>query len=609
MKTAIITLSLVLITLSGLSADSGDSIVIGGLDGLDPFDQRERYPVLLALSGGGARGLASIGVLRAFEEKGLTVAAITGTSIGGIIGGLYACGYNPENLTNIITNLDLTGLFSNRPARKTMFLTQREERDRHLISIRFDGFRPVLPSALTAGQRLTWVLTKLTTKATYHAAGDFAKLPIPFKAISTDIITGEEVVLDHGSLADAMRATMGFPLAFTPLEKEDRLLMDGGLVTPIPVELVRSMNDTISYTVAVNTTSQLLTRAELTNAVDIANQVTSIMTADKLAAQLEQADYTITPSIGGLGMGDFRYSDSLIEIGYRNGLVAADSIIAIQREKEDNFRFSIAQIAINDSSRAIVRTIENSLLGCTMNRKQLEEHLKSSFIELGLFRLEAHLVTLCSTSVYDREIMLAIEVVPAFSCNKTCFEFSGNDLYTDSILTGILRPDSSNITSVILRRGLDRLLRHYQQNGYDMTDITDVDVDTDANLVSVSLDEAVIDRIEIEGNRRTKDWFIRSNFPLEVGDPYSTRRASRGLSNIYATDLFNRATINLIPDDNGAMVNIGVEEKQYRQLRLGWHWHEQYQSEEFAEFLDDNVLGCGLQYLLHARYARDRQEY
>ncbi|MCK4460291.1 MAG: patatin-like phospholipase family protein, partial [candidate division Zixibacteria bacterium] len=217
-----------------LPVKAASDILIGGLDGLNPHDIGERYHILLALSGGGARGVATIGLLKAFEEKGIEIEAVTGTSIGGIIGGLYACGYSPDELADIVRNLDLTGLFSNQPSRRTMFLTQREERDRHLLSIRFDGFKPVIPRALTAGQKLTTILTALTTRANYHAAGNFDRLPIPFKTISTDIVSGREIVLDSGSLADAMRATMGFPLAFTPLDKGDQLLMDGGMVTPIP---------------------------------------------------------------------------------------------------------------------------------------------------------------------------------------------------------------------------------------------------------------------------------------------------------------------------------------------------------------------------------------
>ncbi|MEW5995634.1 MAG: patatin-like phospholipase family protein, partial [Candidatus Zixiibacteriota bacterium] len=122
-----------------------ERVVIGGLDGLDPDDTREHYAVLLALSGGGARGLATIGLLKAFEEKGIDVAAVAGVSMGGIVGGLYAAGYTPEELETLVRDINFDELFSNAPKRTSMFLTQREERERHLMSVRFDGVVPVIP--------------------------------------------------------------------------------------------------------------------------------------------------------------------------------------------------------------------------------------------------------------------------------------------------------------------------------------------------------------------------------------------------------------------------------------------------------------------------------
>jgi outer membrane protein assembly factor BamA len=102
---------------------------------------------------------------------------------------------------------------------------------------------------------------------------------------------------------------------------------------------------------------------------------------------------------------------------------------------------------------------------------------------------------------------------------------------------------------------------------------------------------------------------VRSYFPLSVGKPYSTSRANRGLQDLYGTDLFDRVTLTLLPRDSGAIVDIGVRERKYTQARLGWHWDDTYQSEEFLEVLDDNVAGIGIEYLLHARYSDDRQQY
>ena len=604
-------LTLLLMALSAiLSPVHADAdIVIGGLDGLSVSGNGENYRVLVALSGGGARGIAAIGVLKAFHEKGIKVEAITGTSIGGIIGGLYACGYSPDELAAMVNNLDLTGLFSNKPARRTMFLTQREERGRHLFSIRFNGFKPVVPRALTAGQKLTSILTTWTTRANYHAAGNFDNLAIPFKTISTDIVSGQEVVLDSGSLSDAMRATMGFPLAFTPLDKGERLLMDGGMVTPIPVELVKSMSDSISFTIAINTVSPLLPKEELSTPLDIANQVTSIMTADKLNDQLDKADYAIKPPLNGIGMSDFKSNERLIEIGYQAGLTAADSIIELLQKRSDSSEVTITAMQFDSCAAAYAATIEERLLNRRISRSQLVEDLRSLCAEQNLFRLEAKLDLVDDAGVHDRRLSVAISLVPQHRWSEVRIEIVGSQMFSDSLLISLIRGDNDMITPVSLRRGLDRVLDHYKRSGYDLVDIEQATLTDCGRHLRVVLDEAIVTGIDIAGNHRTRDWLLRSNFSLKEGRPFSTGRASQGLANIFASDLFNRVTLDLVPSQTGARINIGVEERHSHQLRLGWHWDDEYQSEEFGEFLDNNVMGAGLQYLLHARYAPDRQVY
>lgn len=293
MKIIRIHIFLVLLILSS-NTFANEKIVIGGFDGLSPDEKYDNSSIALAISGGGARGLTTIGILKAFEEKNLNIGAIAGVSMGGIIGGLYASGYSPEELEKITDQLAFDSLFSNTPERKTMFLTQRAEQGRHLFSIRLNHWKPVIPKELTKGQKITSLLTSLTTKANYKSGGDFSKLPIPFRTSATDIISGKEIILDHGSLAEAMRATMAFPLAFSPVEKDGYFLMDGGMLNPIPVDMARSISGTVDFVVAINTASNLLAGHELLSPVDIANQVTSIMTADKLKSQLAQADYIIT---------------------------------------------------------------------------------------------------------------------------------------------------------------------------------------------------------------------------------------------------------------------------------------------------------------------------
>jgi len=599
----------VLLVAATCYANTEDTLIIGGLDGLDIADTRESYSISLALSGGGARGLSVVGILRAFEEKSIKVCAVAGTSMGGIIGGLYASGYGPDELASIASELSFGELFSNSPSRTSMLLTRRQDRDRHLLSVRFDGLRPVVPQALTAGQKLTSLLTSLTARANYRCRSDFSSLTIPFKTISTDIVSGHEVVLDTGSIADAMRATMAFPLAFTGLETETQVLMDGGMVTPIPVRLVRTMCDSANFVVAVNTASKLLPKEELITPLDIANQVTSIMTADQLDQQLSSADYVIDPPLGDLASSDFKYKDSIIEIGYNCGLIAADSIITMIKQRKGAGDFLITSVEVSPIGSGKEETIRARLDRRRMTQRDLRTELRELCRTLGLFRLHARLEYTDVSAPPVSEVALHVDAVENFKFEDTWLNFAGNTIFDNSTLARELLEADSVITSASLRQGLKNIIALYEDLGYDLANVRKVEIDTNEKMIVIEIDEAIIRRVDVENNTHTADWYIRSYFTLEAGQIYSTSTADDGIANIYGTDLFDRVTATVTPSDEGALVKLGVEEKESRQLRFGWHWDDEYRSEEFVEFVDDNVGGIGLQYLAHARYAPRRQHY
>jgi len=598
-----------ILSLLSFNIEAKDKIIIGGLDGLNANNNQESYSILLALSGGGARGLSVIGILKAFEEKNIHVVAITGTSIGGIIGGLYASGYTPDQLDSITSGLNFNSLFSNSPSRKSMFLTQRQGRDHHLISVRFDKFRPIIPKALTAGQKLTAFLTDLTTKANYRSHSDFSHLPIPFKTISTDIVSGQKVILDKGSLVEAMRATMAFPLAFTGLEKNGQILMDGGMLIPIPVDLVRQMSDSVNFVVAINTVSKLVPKKDIVTPVDIANQVTSIMTADKLARQLAHADFVVAPSLNNFQATDFKDKDSIIALGYRTGLIAADSIISLIKERISRKNYRIKIISTDSTPNDIIIPLKNHFLNKILSKKQLVSQLKKISQKLNLFRIEADIIPWDKNGNDTINIALKIRAYHNFTFSETAFKFSGNTIFDDTTLAKQLLTSDSIITPRVLKKGLQRILRLYKAKGYDLAYIKKTAIYPSTKTISFDIDEAIIKRIDIENNHHTRDWLVRSYFPLKAGQPYSTSRASQGVANIYGTDLFNQVTVDLIPYHKGALVKIKVDEKKYNQVRLGWHWDDEYHSEEFLEFINDNVGGMGLEYLVHARYSPNRQKY
>ncbi|MEE8404021.1 MAG: patatin-like phospholipase family protein, partial [candidate division Zixibacteria bacterium] len=580
--------------------------MIGGLDGVNPYDNEATYSVALAISGGGARGLSTIGILKAFEEKHIKIMAIAGTSMGAIIGGLYACGYSPDELSDIIGDIDFDEFFSNAPRRQTMFLTRRQENEKHLFSMRFDNFRPVIPRALTGGQTITTVLTKLTTKANYQSGGNFLKLPIPFRTVATDILTGREIILERGSLADAMRASMAFPLALTAVERNGQLLMDGGMVTPIPVNLVKKMCDNDNFVVAINTTGELLVKEKLRTPVDIANQVTTIMTADKLTSQLEQADLVLEPKLSDFDAGDFESIDSLINIGYRTGLKAADSIISILKREVDTATLFISDVSIADSTHQKLSELSNTLRGKKFTRRQLKNRLQQFVRDNSLFRLEAELFL---KNNFEDTVALLVSTQEYLTTEQYKIEIKGNSIFDSALLISLFVDGRIKLNPANIRNGLKQIVDFYIRSGYDAAYVSALTIDEPGKVITIEIDEAIIYSIDIEDNRRSKDWLVRSYFPLKAGRPYSTRLAADGINNIYGTNFYEQVTVDLVPYRSGARVKIRVKERHYTQLKLGWHWHDEFQSEEFVEILDDNIRGMGLEYLLHAQYTDERQSY
>ncbi len=193
---------------------------------------QDKPKIGIAFSGGGAKGFAHIGVLKVFEEEGLQAEIVTGTSMGSIIGGLYAMGYSPAFLENMAMNVDWFDVFRETVDRKYLSMRQKMYRDRYLLAFPLYDGSVQLPSGLIKGQKIHRLFYELTWPVI--EIDDFSDFPRDFSCVATDIATGEPYVIDSGSLADAMRASMAIPTAFAPFNMDGRKLVDGGLVRNLP---------------------------------------------------------------------------------------------------------------------------------------------------------------------------------------------------------------------------------------------------------------------------------------------------------------------------------------------------------------------------------------
>lgn len=284
----------------------------------------------LALSGGGARGFAHIGVLKALEEEGIVPDMIFGSSIGAIIGGLYCAGYTPDELRVIAAEIDWGQLFLDSPQRRNLVLAQKENSGKAIVTLRFRGWSPEVPMAVTSGQKLYDLLFDLEQRAPYHVWNSFDDLPICFRTVASDLTYGKPVIFRSGSLAEAMRASSSFPLVYVPYPLGDKRLVDGGVTENIPVELAR--NEGSKFVVAVDLTGDINPRERMDQPWELVDRVTSVLQLDQNARSLANADAVIVPEVGLHSSTDFTGVDSLIQAGYIATKEIADQLRYLMNE-------------------------------------------------------------------------------------------------------------------------------------------------------------------------------------------------------------------------------------------------------------------------------------
>ncbi len=282
----------------------------------DKAEDANRPRIGLALSGGGARGAAHIGVLQVLEEYRIPVDYIAGTSMGSIVGGLYAAGMTSAQLEEVISRVDWDEAFTDRIPREERSFRRKRDDDLYLIKnrpgISADGLK--LPSGLIDGQDIDLLFKRYTIPVV--TVRDFDSLAVPFRAVAADIETGRAEVIGGGDLALAMRASMSIPIVFAPRTVGSRLMVDGGISMNLPVEVVRDMGADI--VIAVDISSPLKDREELNSILSITNQLTTIMTrrnTEEQIASLRAEDIFINPDLGDITTASFKRAAETIPIG------------------------------------------------------------------------------------------------------------------------------------------------------------------------------------------------------------------------------------------------------------------------------------------------------
>ena len=297
----------------------------------------EEPKLVLVLSGGGARGIAHIGVIRVLEELHIAPDLIVGTSMGSIIGGLYAAGWSPDEMEEVVQTIDWEKIFTDRVERKDRSFRRKQDDRPVLIEGRlyFEGLKPVVPSGVIKGQRLELALRII--EALSPAETDFDQLPIPFRAVAADIASGEVVLISSGSLATAMRASMSVPGALPPVEIGGHELVDGGIAANLPVGIAQDLG--AHRIIAVDISSPLLEEddEQFESFMSVFTHLNSLLTVrnrDRDAALLQPDDVLIVPDLGDISFVSFDRAQDAVAIGEEAARLQIDELRSFSANAE-----------------------------------------------------------------------------------------------------------------------------------------------------------------------------------------------------------------------------------------------------------------------------------
>ena len=297
--------------------------------------EQNRKKVAVVLSGGSAKGFAHVGVLKVLERAGIPIDYVAGTSMGAVVGGLYAVGYDANSIDSLIQLQDWDNLMRDNISRENLPATQRDKRNEFIVSLpyRFNfrerSGRVSLPRGVYSGQNLYSLFLNLTIG--FQQEMHFDDLPIPFGCVAADVRSGKEVVFREGILPEAIRASMAIPGLFTPVEKDSMLLIDGGVINNYPVDVARSMGADIVIGVIIPP-DEKETEQQRGNITEIAEQLTNFVGKEKKQENIAQTDLLITPRIHPFGSMDFQKPaiDSLIARGEQAAMQHWEALMALK---------------------------------------------------------------------------------------------------------------------------------------------------------------------------------------------------------------------------------------------------------------------------------------
>lgn len=559
--------------------------------GLKEFVPANKPQIALALSGGGARGLSQIGVLRALEESGIKADIIVGTSMGSIVGGLYAAGYSVNQLDSIAKATDWNDLLSlnNMSNRKDLFVDQKVTEDRAIFSLRLDGLTPIIPTSFNDGQKLSNHLNTLTFNAPLNSDSSFDYLSAKFRAVCTDLISGKPKILDRGSLSNALRASSSVTFFLAPIKKDSMLLVDGGLVENIPTNVARENG--ADYVIAINTTSELWPEEELSVPWVVADQIVSIPMKLNNERQLKNANFAITPKIKNILSTDFNLVDSLILLGYYTTKYQIESL----RKNIDSAVYNSFNQKEKYFHKVKLSESLNSEEKSFFSNYETEDSVSNKKIYYDICRL-------FETGTY-KNLSAEIYVIDGESKLELVKEI--NPKISDVEVLGVTLLDQNNVNEVFKelkgqyyssKRIFERvitLLKLYRKEGYALAETDKIEFNNQTGLLKIYVNEGIISSIEIVGNNNTNTSVITREINFKEGDVFKIHELEKGLTNLRSTRLFDNIDVSVREENNKNILSVNVEEKPSKLLRLGFRIDNEYKAQLGLDIREENLFGTG----------------
>lgn len=558
-----------------------------------------RPKIALVLSGGGARGIAQIGVLEELEKAGIPIDYVIGTSIGSIIGGLYASGYSASDLDSIMTNADWNSIitYQSNSDRNDLFFDQKQISDRSLIKLRFKKFKFIVPESIAGGKEYNAFLQKLFWQSLYKSDNDYDKLKYPFRAVATELSQGISVSLKSGNIAQSVRASSSIPLRYNPVRIDSNIFIDGGILANIPAEAALEFKPDII--IAVNSTSPFYKKEDLNKPWNIADQVVSIPMKIFSNKSSSIVDFMITPNINSHKNDDFTHLDTLIEMGRKSTLDKVNDIIALIKSKSD----SVLNAKYFEFSHHLAGVCPSKIVMSGFDSSDSLNFILQSSKRLPNAECQSLLMPLLKNGKYrkirieDKDNLCRIIAIPYTKLEKIEIKGTNNRKvknYTNqlSVLNKGLYLNPKNQQKII-----EEILLAFRKNNFSFASVTETKLNDTNGILTITVDEGRLVDVKINGNESLNDFLILRELDYKQGDPADAEKVLNGWENLNNTDYFTWVDIEIAKNDsmpNGSNMKIKVQEAGDQLIRVGGRVDNERNAQIGVDLIQENLFDFGM---------------